>query len=282
MYSAPFEYTRANSVAEALSIVSQNENAKLLAGGHSLIPALKLRLSQPALLVDIGGIKELKGISVSGNTLSIGALTTHAEIAASKDVQTHCPALAAACGNVGDPQVRNWGTLGGNLAHADPSSDPPTVMVACGATIHVQGSSGSRSIAAENFFEDLFVTALRSDEIITRVEIPSMAGMKTSYAKMAHPASRYAVVGVAVALQMDGGTVKSARVAIGGATPKAMRASGAEQALTGSSLDAAALDNAAKALAADIGDDAMGDIYASADYRKTVAGAYLKKAIKAL
>src|SRR5437762_2518526 len=138
MYPSQFEYRRAGSVAEALTLLNQNSGAKILAGGHSLLPAMKLRLSEPGVLIDIGRVTELKGITVKGNSLSIGALTTHAQIASSKDVQTHCPALASACGNVGDPQVRNWGTLGGNLAHADPASDPPTVVLACGGTIRIQ------------------------------------------------------------------------------------------------------------------------------------------------
>jgi carbon-monoxide dehydrogenase medium subunit len=280
MYTPNFEYQRASSVAEALSILSQNENAKLLAGGHSLLPALKLRLSEPSLLVDIGHLKELKGISVSDGKLSIGALTTHAEIAASAEVKEHCPALAQACGNVGDPQVRNWGTIGGNLAHADPSADPPTVLLAADATIHVQGPNGTRAISADDFFVDLFTTALDAGEIITRVEIPSAKGSKSNYLKLAHPASRYAVVGVGVVVQMDGGKVASARVAVGGATPKATRCTGAEQALVGSSLDDAALNAAASAIANDIGDNAMSDIYAGAEYRKSVAGSYLKRALK--
>lgn len=280
MYTPTFEYQRASSVAEAMSILSQNENAKLLAGGHSLLPALKLRLSEPSLLVDIGHLTELKGISLSDGKLSIGALTTHAEIAASAAVKEHCPALAQACGNVGDPQVRNWGTIGGNLAHADPSSDPPTVLLASNATIHVQGNAGTRAISADDFFVDLFTTALEPGEIITRIEIPSAKGSKSSYLKLAHPASRYAVVGVGVMLKLDGGKVTSARVAVGGVTPKATRCAGAEKALVGSSLDDAALNAAAIAIAADIGDNAMSDIYASAEYRKSVAGAYLKRALK--
>jgi carbon-monoxide dehydrogenase medium subunit len=282
MYSAQFEYQRAGSVAEAIAILGKNDNAKLLAGGHSLIPALKLRLSEPSLLVDIGHLSELKGISASGGTLSIGALATHGEIAASALVREHCAALAEACGNVGDPQVRNWGTLGGNVAHADPQSDPPTVLVAAGATIHVQGSGGARSVSAEEFFTDLFMTALEPGEIVTRIDIPSMAGKKAGYQKMAHPASRYAVVGVGVVLEMDGGRVKSARVAVGGVTPKATRSAGAEKALVGSSLDDAALTAAAAALSADIGDDAIGDIFASADYRRSIAGAYLKRVVKSV
>lgn len=258
-----------------------NGDAKALAGGHSLIPAMNLRLAQPGTLVDIGRLDELKGIHVSGSMLSIGALSTHAQIAASADVKTHAPALAQAASIVGDPQVRNWGTLGGNIAHADPASDPPTVILAYGATIHTQSASGARTIHANDFFLDLFTTALDAGELITRVEIPSQAGKKSAYVKMAHPASRYAVVGVCVVLGVEGGRCSSATVAIGGAVPKATRSAGAEAALTGSSLDSAALDAAAQALMNDISGDVMGDIYAAADYRKAMAGVYLKRAVKA-
>jgi carbon-monoxide dehydrogenase medium subunit len=281
MRPANFDYHRPASVSEAVKLLGSVGGAKALAGGHSLIPAMNLRLSQPAALVDIGRLDELKGIRVSGKTVSIGALSTHAQIAGSTDVKTHCSALSSACSVVGDPQVRNWGTIGGNLAHADPASDPPTVILASGATIHTQGPNGSRAISADNFFVDLLAVDLQPGELITRIEIPSLQGHKTGYAKMAHPASRYAVVGVCVVLEMSGATCKSARVAVGGAVPKATRSSGAEAALTGSSLDAAALDKAASALANDIAGDTMGDIYADAGYRTAMAGVYLKRAVKA-
>lgn len=280
MRPAQVDYHRPSSVAEAVQMLG-NGDAKALAGGHSLIPAMNLRLAQPGTLVDIGRLDELKGIHVSGSMLSIGALSTHAQIAASADVKTHAPALAQAASIVGDPQVRNWGTLGGNIAHADPASDPPTVILAYGATIHTQSASGARTIHANDFFLDLFTTALDAGELITRVEIPSQAGKKSAYVKMAHPASRYAVVGVCVVLGVEGGRCSSATVAIGGAVPKATRSPGAEAALTGSSLDAAALDAAAQALMNDISGDVMGDIYAAADYRKAMAGVYLKRAVKA-
>lgn len=279
MRPSQFEYHRPSSVAEAVKLLA-SDGAKALAGGHSLIPALNLRLAQPGAVVDIGRLEELKGIKASGNTLSIGALTTHAQIAASAEVKTHARALAMACGMVGDPQVRNWGTLGGNLAHADPASDPPTVVLAQGGTIHVQGSTGTRAINTNAFFVDLFTTALEAGELITRVELSSTQGKKSAYVKLSHPASRYAVVGVCVVLEMDGSRCKSASVAIGGAVPKATKSPGAEAALAGSSLDAAALDKAASALMNDIGDDVMGDLYAPEAYRKAMAGVYLKRAVK--
>lgn len=281
MRPAKFDYHRPTSVAEAVKMLAENEDAKALAGGHSLIPAMNLRLNQPDALIDIGRLSDLSGISFNNGKLSIGAITTHAQIAASADVQTHAPALAAACGMVGDQQVRNFGTLGGNLAHSDPASDPPTVVLAYGATLHTQGPNGTRAISAEDFFIDLYTIDLEPGELITSVEIASQSGSKSAYVKLSHPASRYAVVGVAVVLQMDGSTCKSARVAVGGSTPKATLSAGAADALAGSSLDAATLDKAAQALIADIGDDVMGDIYAPDNYRKAMTGVYLKRAVKA-
>jgi carbon-monoxide dehydrogenase medium subunit len=281
MFPDKFDYVRASSVDEAIQLLSQNEDAKLLAGGHSLLPAMKLRLADAPLLIDIGRIAELKAISANG-TLKIGALATHAEIAQNADVQKYCSALAAATGQVGDHQVRNFGTLGGNVAHADPASDPPTVLVAYDATIHVKGSGGARAIKATDFFVDLYTTALQAGEIITAIEVPNHGGHKSAYVKLEHPASRYAVVGIAVCLEMDGGTCKSASVAIGGATNIAMRSAGAEAALAGTSLDDAALNAAAAAIQADLPDDAlMDDITFPADYRKAMAGVYLKRAVKA-
>jgi carbon-monoxide dehydrogenase medium subunit len=281
MRPAQFEYHRPSTLAEAVQLLANHEGAKALAGGHSLIPAMNLRLSTPETLVDIGRLSELKGIKAANGVLTIGAGTTHAEIAASADVKAHCAALAAACGMVGDPQVRNWGTLGGNIAHADPASDPPTVVLASGATIYAVGSRGERAIAAKDFFVDLLKTSLQPGEIITRISIPSQSGKKSAYVKLAHPASRYAVVGVCVVLEMSGSTCKSASVAVGGAVPRTTRSPGAEAALAGSALDAAALDKAANALMDDISGDVMSDVYAPEAYRKAMAGVYLKRAVQA-
>ena len=178
------------------------------------------------------------------------------------------------------PQVRNWGTIGGNVAHADPASDPPTVLVAYGASIHTHGVGGSRSISAEDYFIDLFTTDLQEGELISTIEIPGSGDKKSAYTKLAHPASRYAVVGVCVVLEMDGATCSGARVAVGGATPKATRSQAAEAALAGTSLDDRALDAAANALLDDIGDELLSDIYASEAYRKAMAGVYLKRAVR--
>lgn len=281
MCPASFDYHRPASVAEAIQLLS-HEGVKALAGGHSLIPAMNLRVAQPGELVDIGRLEELRGIRVDGDRLIIGALTTHAQIAASVEVQQHCAALAAACSIVGDPEVRNWGTLGGNLAHADPASDPPTVAVACNAVIHTEGVNGKRTIGAEDFFVDVFTVDLQPGELITSVEFASLSNWKTAYSKLPHPASRYAVVGVCVALHLAAnGACDQARVAVGGATAKPTRAHQAEKALIGSPLDAAVMETAAAAISRDIGDQAVGDIYANATYRRAMAGVLLKRAVKA-
>ena len=278
MWPNNFEYERAETVEQALEMIG--DEGKFIAGGHSLLPVMKLRLSAPEQLVDIGRIEALKGISADGS-LTIGATTTHAEIASSADVQSMCAALASAAGQIGDQPVRNFGTLGGNIAHADPASDPPTVLMAAGAAINIQGADGERSVGAEDFFVDLFETALEEGELITSVTLPDLSGHKTAYAKFPHPASRYAIVGVCVVLGMDGDTCASAGVAVGGATVKAVKCAGAEAALTGSSLDDEALNAAAAAVKSDIDEWLAGDIAYPESYRQQMAGVYLKRAVKA-
>ncbi len=278
MWPNKFDYARAGSVDEALGMIG--DEGKFLAGGHSLLPVMKLRLDAPEQLVDIGGIDSLQGISANGG-LSIGATATHANIAASADVQAKCGALASACGQVGDQAVRNFGTLGGNIAHADPASDPPTVLVAVGASVNIQGADGSRSVGAEDFFVDLFETALDDGELITSVDVPDLSDHQMAYAKFPHPASRYAIVGVCVALKMNGATCEHAHVAVGGATVKAVKCGGAEAALAGSTLDDDALNAAAEAVKADIGDWLAGDIAYPEAYRQQMAGVFFKRAVAA-
>jgi len=278
MWPNKFDYARAGSVDEALGMIG--DEGKFLAGGHSLLPVMKLRLDAPEQLVDIGGIDSLRGISANGG-LSIGATATHADIAASADVQAKCGALASACGQVGDQAVRNFGTLGGNIAHADPASDPPTVLVAVGASVNIQGAEGSRSVGAEDFFVDLFETALDDGELITSVDVPDLSDHQMAYAKFPHPASRYAIVGVCVALKMNGATCDHAHVAVGGATVKAVKCGGAEAALAGSTLDDDALNAAAEAVKADIGDWLAGDIAYPEAYRQQMAGVFFKRAVAA-
>ena len=279
MYPPKFDYYKAGSVAEAISLLKQHSGAKVLAGGHSLIPVMNLRLSDPGTLIDIGRVSELKGISKQGNSVRIGALTTHAMIAASADVPT---VLSEAAGMIGDPQVRNRGTIGGNIAHADPASDLPTVLTALGATIHVTGPGGNRTIAATNFFTGLFATALSEGEIVTAIEVPAAgSGTGSAYAKLFNPASRYAMVGAAAVVTVSGGKCTAAGVAVGGLTPSATKASSVEAALVGKSLDEATLAAAAEAVHNDLGGEIIGDIHASADYRKSMAPVYVKRALTA-
>lgn len=283
MFAAEFEYRKAGSVAEAVQLLSEHPEARLLAGGHSLIPLMRFRLARPELLVDIGGIANLRGISVSGDVITIGALTTHAEIAASPEVRQANGLLAEAAGGIGDPAVRNRGTIGGNLAHADPASDWATVLTALGGTAIIQGPAGGRSVAVADFVEDAFVTALAENEVITAVSVPTLAAnQRAEYAKMAHPASFYAVVGGAVVVTMDGDRCTAASVAVGGLTPRPVRAPAVEAALTGATLTvdsiAAATANLGEDLAA-AGVDIIGDVYASAEYRAGVAPVEVKHAL---
>jgi carbon-monoxide dehydrogenase medium subunit len=279
MVSPQFEYHRASSLDEALSLLSEHSGAKVLAGGHSLLPAMKLRVSDPGVLIDIGRVADLSGISQSKGSIRIGALTTYSTIAASEAVPA---GLAEAASMIGDPQVRNRGTIGGNVAHADPASDLPTVLTALGATFHAEGAEGERSISAEEFFTGLFETALGEGEILTAVEVPvEDKGTGSAYAKLANPASRYAMVGAAATVTIKGGKCASAGVAIGGLTPSAARASSVEAALVGNKLDADTIAAAAEAVQNDLGNDLLGDMHASADYRKAMAPVYVRRAIAA-
>jgi carbon-monoxide dehydrogenase medium subunit len=282
MYSANFDYHRARSLADVHRLLAANPGAKLLAGGHSLIPLMKLRLAAPPAVVDIGRIPELRGIARSGDTIRIGALTTHAEIAASADVQKAAAALAEAAGVVGDPAVRSRGTIGGNIAHADPASDLPTALVALDARIVVVGPSGERTIPAEGFFTGIMTTTLAADEVLTAIVVPAAArGEGSAYVKFSHPASRYAVIGVAASLIVGNHQCSAARVAVGGLVPSARRAASVEKALVGKVLETAAIAAAATKGGSDLGGEVSGDIFASASYRKAVAPVYVKRAIAA-
>ena len=281
MYAANIDYHRASSVAEAIRVLQDHEEAKLLAGGHSLIPLLKLRLAAPLTLVDIGRIADLKGIEASNWTVRIGALTTHAEIASSATLKESCPILAEAAAMIGDPQVRNRGTIGGNVAHADPASDLPTVLTALGASFNVTGPGGERTISVSDFFEALLTTALDDHDVITSVDVPaSQAGQGMAYSKFFHPASRYAVVGAAAVLTVSGGTCSAASVAVGGLVPTPTRAPSVEGALQGNAVTDDAISEAAGKVSDDVGGEAMGDIYASADYRTAMASVYVGRALK--
>lgn len=276
MYPNVFEYHRATSVEEAVGILSADPEAKILAGGHSLIPAMKLRLAMPGMLVDLSQIDSLKGITVDGGA-TIGAMTTYRQLLDSDELASAFPVIRTTAKVVGDPAVRNRGTIGGALAHSDPAADYTAVMLALDASVNVTGSNGERTIAADDLFVDLFTTSMEPDEILTSITIPAADGAGMAYHKHAHPASGYAVVGVAVVLKMNGGTCSSARIAITGATSYAMRATAAEQALVGKALDTTSIA-AAAAMASD-GLDLNGDVYASADYRANLIRVLAKRAI---
>jgi len=279
MYSADVDYYRATSVADAAKMLKNNKGAKLLAGGHSLIPAMKLRVAQPTLLVDIGHIAKLSGIKVGKKEVKIGALTTHATVAASEELKAACPILVEAAGLIADQQVRNRGTIGGSLANADPASDYPTLITALDATLTATGPNGERQIEAKKFFKDLFTTALKRDEVLTSVTVPAygnMPGMGGAYLKHRHPASSYAVVGVAAMLGLADGVLTRAVVVVGGATANPMHAKAVESALMG--MEPSAENIAAAAGKMDI-EATMGDAYASAEYRTHLAKVMAKRAL---
>jgi carbon-monoxide dehydrogenase medium subunit len=282
MYAADFDYYRATSIADIGDLLRQHPGAKILAGGHSLIPLLKLRLASPTALVDIGRVEELKGIAASGGVLRIGALTTHAELTTSPAVRAHAPMLAAAAGQVGDPAVRNRGTIGGNVAHADPASDLPAVLTALGARFVVVGPGGSRTVTAADFFQGMMTTAIGERDVLTAIEVPVKShGQGMAYIKFEHPASRYAVIGVAAVLTVGGGRCTAASVALGGLLPTPTRARSVEKAIAGAALTPEAIARAAAAVTGDLDGDVIGDLFASAEYRRGVAHVHVRRALEA-
>jgi carbon-monoxide dehydrogenase medium subunit len=282
MFPASFEYYRARSVADAHQLLAAHPGAKLLAGGHSLVPLLKLRLAAPAAVIDIGRVPELRGITRRGDDIRIAALSTHAEVAASPEVRAGAPALAQTAELLGDPAVRNRGTIGGNVAHADPASDLPTVLVALGAQVIAAGPAGERTIPAEEFFTGIMATALGDDEVLLAVQVPVMRrGEGSAYAKFSHPASRYAVLGAAAVMTVQDGTCRAARVAIGGLLPYPRRAVSVEKALAGKPANGETIASAAQQVTLDVGRDATGDIFASAGYRAAMAPVYVQRALAA-
>jgi carbon-monoxide dehydrogenase medium subunit len=280
MYPAQFEYVAPETLDEAIKLLAESGGeAKILAGGHSLLPAMKLRLAQPGTLIDLRKVPGLNEIKVDASGVTIGAMVTHADVARSPEVQRALPALAEAASVVGDLQVRNRGTLGGSLAHADPAGDPPAAFLALDGSVVARGPGGERTIAATDFFVDILTTALAEDEIVTAVTFPTLAaGTGTAYLKFDHPASHYALTGVAAALKLDGsGNVESVRVGVTGVGPKAYRATAVEEALVGKGADAIA---DAASHAAD-GIDCNDDIHASAEYRAHLATVFTRRALQA-
>jgi carbon-monoxide dehydrogenase medium subunit len=282
MFPASFGYVAARSVEEALELMAKHgEDGKLLAGGHSLIPAMKLRLQSPRTLIDLGTVPGLRGVKVDGNQLIIGALTVHADVAASDLVRKHVPGLADATSMIGDVQVRNRGTIGGSVAHADPAADLPVILTALNASFTVQSPSGSRAIAVDDFFTDFYTTAMNANEILTEIRVPIPAsGTGTAYAKLPHPASGYVVVSAAALItRQASGTCAAARVAIGGLGSGPIRAMPTEMELQEKPLTSQVIAAAAAKAAEET--DPVEDSYASTEYKQHVATVYARKAIEA-
>jgi len=280
MFPAPFTYHRATSVSEALSLLQQHaDTGKVLAGGHSLLPIMKLRLAQPEHIIDISGIDELRSISFGADSVTIGALVTHRELATNNELAEAVPLIQQMARVVGDQQVRNLGTIGGALAHADPAADYPAGMRALDVTVLATGPNGDREIPIVEFFQGFLTTALEPDELLTGIRIPTLpAGAGSAYEKLPNPASGYATVGVAaVAVKADDGSIADLRVGITGASDVAWRATVVEEALKGTSPDEAAI-KAAAAQATD-GVEMLDDKHGPADYRARVTRNLVRRAI---
>jgi carbon-monoxide dehydrogenase medium subunit len=273
MIPQSFEYSAPVTLTDALALIESGE-AKLLAGGMSLIPLMKFRFAQPEHVIDLGRIPGLSGIELSGAAIRIGAMATHHAIESSPVIRAHCPLLAETAGEIGDPQVRNMGTIGGSAVHADPAADYPATLMALEAKIRIASPKGERTVAAEEFFQDAFTTAIEPGEILVEIEVPvEDSGEGHAYEKLSHPASGFAVVGVAVRIKKAGGKIAMARIGVTGLSSHAFRAHNAEQLLE-SGADAAAA-------AAVVGEsiDANSDLYASAEYRLHLARVHAGRAI---
>jgi carbon-monoxide dehydrogenase medium subunit len=282
MFPANFGYVAARSVDEALQLMAKHgDEAKLLAGGHSLIPAMKLRLQSPQTLIDLGTVPGLRGVRAEGSTLVIGALTLHADVAVNDLIRKHVPGLAEAASLIGDVQVRNRGTIGGSVAHADPAADLPVILTALNASFVVQSASGNRTIGVDDFFTDFYTTALKANEILTDIRVPMpAAGTGTAYAKLPHPASGYVVVSAgALITRQASGTCTASRIAIGGLGSGPVRAVATEMELQGKPLTPQVIAAAAAKAAEET--DPVEDSYAGADYKRHVATVYARKAIEA-
>lgn len=278
MFPGPFTYSRASSVADAVAMLQANPEAKIIAGGHSLIPAMKIRLAMPGELVDLRDIKELHGIEISDDAVTIKAMATYNDIRDNAEVREIFPILPEAIDILGDAQVRERGTLVGSLAHNDPAADLTAVALAIGGSVHAVGPNGERDIALDDFFVDLWTTSLELDEVITHVTLKRPSGAShQAYRKFAHPASGYAIVGVAAVAELEGDTVSSARVALTGATSTATRLTSVEDAVAGKALTA---DVAAEAASgATEGVTINGDSFAPEAYRAHLVEVLTRRAL---
>jgi carbon-monoxide dehydrogenase medium subunit len=279
MIPTSFEYKKAGSVADAIGMLG--DDGQILGGGQSLIPALKLRLNSVGALVDISKIEAIQGISDNEKSITVGGGATHASIAADSALKASAPMMVQAAREIGDIQVRNRGTIGGSIAHADPAADWPAVLLASDANILIRGKDGKRTVDIDQFFTGFYETALKEGEVITGISIPKSGFNKNSaYAKFKQPASRFAIVGCAVAVEVDGGVVKEARVAITGLSDAAYRATSVEKALVGKALTTENIEAAVGDVTE--GKDVMSDHYASEKYRSHLASVYTKRALKML
>ena len=281
MYPAAFEYHTPGSVQEALGLLGKLDDAKILAGGHSLVPMMKLRLAQPKHLIDLRKMPGLSGIKEEGSTIVIGAMTTHWEVESSKLLQAKCAVLSDTAKIIGDPAVRNKGTIGGSLAHADPAADMPATVIALGAEFVCQGAKGKRTVKVDDWFQGLMATALGEDELLVEIRVPALTpGIGSAYMKFAHPASRFAIVGAAAVVTVDKqGTCTKAGVGITGAGTKAVRAKGVEAGIVGKRLDAATIEAAAQKAADGI--DVQADLQGSVEYKSHLCRVFARRAIEA-
>jgi len=271
----PFEYQRATSIDDALSKLKAAGGGKLLAGGHSLVPLMKLRLSEPAVLIDIARIPDLSGVREKDGTIEIGAGTTHHDVASSARLRQVCPMVADTAADIGDVQVRNRGTLGGSLAHGDPAADYPAAMLAVEAEIHLKSARGWRKVKASDFFQGLFTVDLASDEIIVGVQFAPVKA--AAYAKLYQRASHFAIVGVAAAIEVKDGVIQWARIGLTGAGTHATRLTAVEKALAGKPPTKASLE-AASALATI--DEVSADLHASEAYRRAMIPVFTRRALE--
>jgi carbon-monoxide dehydrogenase medium subunit len=281
MYPAAFDYHSPATVTEALGLLAKLEDAKILAGGHSLLPMMKLRLAQPKNLIDLRKVPGLSGIKEAGNVIAIGAMTTHWDVESSKLIQSKCPVVSETAAVIGDPAVRNVGTIGGSLAHADPAADMPATAIAHDAEFVCEGAKGRRTVKVDDWFVGLMQTALREDELLVEVRFPLWgAGTGGAYLKFPHPASRFAVVGAAAVVTLDKqGVCTKAGVGITGAGTKAVRARGVEAGLTGKKLDQATIEAAAQKAAEGV--DVQPDLQGSVEYKSHLCRVFARRALEA-
>ena len=281
MYPAAFEYHAPATVKDALKLLGKLDDAKILAGGHSLVPMMKLRLAQPKNIIDLRKVTTLSGIKEEKSVITVGAMTTHWEVESSKVLKATAPVVSETAAIIGDPAVRNKGTIGGSLAHADPAADMPATAIALGFEFVCEGAKGKRTVKVDDWFQGLMETALKDSELLTQIRIPVWpAGSGAAYMKFPHPASRFAVVGVCAAVTLDkNGTCTKASVGVTGAGTKAVRAKGVEAGLVGKLLDAATIEAAAQKAAEGV--DVLADLQGSVEYKSHLCRVFARRAIEA-